>query len=172
MKKSYYFAGMVVLVLFTLLIIGLFKSPSSIPSPLLGKPLPQISLELLFEKEKIENTLSACTKPYCLVTIWASWCASCVAEHAELVILSSQPTIALIGITHQDTRDQAQEWINKRGNPYAKLFFDQEGNYGFLLGSYGVPESFLLDKNKIVLHRWAGPVHASEVLQLINTKTL
>ena len=154
--------------LIVLLGFGLYREPVPIPSPLVGKPLPSMQLPPLGTPAPAEVS-DACAGSYCLINLFASWCTGCITEHSELLALDKSNVLTLVGINHQDTQEGAYKML-AMGNPYQTVFFDQEGSYGFALGAYGVPESYLVGPDGLVLTRIAGPITAgdvSSILQLV-----
>ena len=94
-----------------------------------------------------------------IVNIWASWCVPCIAEHPLLMELSKDQSIKLIGLNYRDNLDNALIFINKFGNPYSQILIDSNGALGIEFGAYGEPETFLINKNKIIIKRFVGPIN-------------
>ena len=103
---------------------------------------------------------------YYLVNIWASWCVPCREEHSLLMELSKNQSIKLIGLNYRDNLKNAKEFINKLGNPYSQILVDDKGTLGIEFGAYGVPETFLIDKNKKIIKKFVGPIN-QEILNSI-----
>ena len=103
---------------------------------------------------------------YYLVNIWASWCVPCREEHSLLMELSKNQSIELIGLNYRDNLKNAKEFINKLGNPYSQILVDDKGTLGIEFGAYGVPETFLIDKNKRIIKKFVGPIN-QEILNSI-----
>ncbi len=140
-------------VLVVVLAIGLTRDPSRVSSPLVGQPVPAFQAERLGSAE--ENFDSAALRgEWSLLNVWASWCATCLEEHDLLMRLSEQ--LALYGINHRDTRDEAQNWLQVYGNPYRSSAFDEHGEVGIELGVYKVPETFLLDPEGVIRYKHIG----------------
>ncbi len=142
------FAGLVVM-----LAIGLTRDPSRVSSPLVGLPVPAFQAERLSSAE--EKFDSAVLRgEWSLLNVWASWCTTCLEEHELLMRLSQQ--LALYGINHRDTRDEARNWLQVYGNPYRSSAFDEYGEVGIELGVYKVPETFLLDPDGVIRYKHIG----------------
>jgi len=103
---------------------------------------------------------------YYLVNIWASWCVPCREEHSLLMELSKNQSIKLTGLNYRDNLKNAKEFINKLGNPYSQILVDDKGTLGIEFGAYGVPETFLIDKNKKIIKKFVGPIN-QEILDSI-----
>jgi cytochrome c biogenesis protein CcmG/thiol:disulfide interchange protein DsbE len=84
-----------------------------------------------------------------IVNIWASWCVPCRAEHPLLMQLSKNELIKVIGLNYRDNFNNAKKFIDDFGNPYSRILIDKDGILGVEFGAYGVPETFLIDKQKI-----------------------
>ena len=79
-------------------------------------------------------------------------------EHPYINQLSKEKGIKVIGINYKDDTKKAIEWLKKLGNPYSNVAVDLNGNIGINWGVYGMPETFIVNKNNIVLYRQAGPI--------------
>ena len=101
-----------------------------------------------------------------IVNIWASWCVPCRKEHPLLMKLSKNQSIRLIGLNYRDNFDNAKKFINEFGNPYSQILIDNDGTLSVEFGAYGVPESFIIDKNKKILRKIIGPIN-KEILEEI-----
>lgn len=148
------------LVIFLALAVFLFrgigKDSTSIPSPLLGKPLPEFALSSLYDESKTLNA-SDLTGP-ALINVWATWCPSCKQEHAQLNKIARDEGVTIYGINYKDDRSKAQVWLEKYLDPYAKNVFDPEGKLGLDLGVYGAPETYLIDAEGIIRYKHIGVV--------------
>ena len=93
-----------------------------------------------------------------IVNIWASWCVPCRTEHPLLMELSKNQSIKLIGLNYRDNQINAKSFINEFGNPYSKILIDNDGTLSVEFGAYGVPETFIIDKNKRIIKKITGPI--------------
>jgi cytochrome c biogenesis protein CcmG, thiol:disulfide interchange protein DsbE len=103
---------------------------------------------------------------YYLVNIWASWCIPCRTEHSLLMELSKYESIKLIGLNYKDNLNNAKTFINELGNPYYQILIDRDGTVSVEFGAYGVPETFLIDKNKNIINKFVGPIN-QEIVEKI-----
>jgi len=83
---------------------------------------------------------------------------SCREEHPLLNELAKQQTIPIIGLNYKDQDDAAKEWLSKMGDPYQLSIVDRSGNVGINYGVYGVPETFLINSQGIIVHKFTGPL--------------
>jgi cytochrome c biogenesis protein CcmG/thiol:disulfide interchange protein DsbE len=154
-------AVFVVMVIF--LAIGLTLDPREVPSPFIGKPAPAFTLPQVADAGK---TLSPADfkGQVVLVNVWASWCVSCRQEHPVLLELARKNLVPIYGLNYKDAREDAQAWLNQFGNPYTASAFDADGRVGIDWGVYGVPETFVIDRDGIIRHKQTGPI-TPEILE-------
>jgi cytochrome c biogenesis protein CcmG/thiol:disulfide interchange protein DsbE len=144
------------------LAMGLKLKPSEIPSPLVGKPVPAFSAPKLDNPE--QNLTPADLKGQVwLFNVWASWCVSCRQEHEVLTQFSGQKTVTIVGLNYKDDPAAAKSWLQSLGNPYNVSIMDQDGRIGIDWGVYGVPETFVVDKQGVVRYKHTGPVGAGDI---------
>jgi cytochrome c biogenesis protein CcmG, thiol:disulfide interchange protein DsbE len=138
---------------------GLYGNPSTIPSVLIGKPAPTFSLDPIAESG-IPGLRSDELKQgsVTIVNIWASWCAPCRQEHPLLMELAERQDIRLVGINNKDEAENARRFLGTLGNPFAAIGADQSGRVTIDWGSYGVPETFIIDGQGIIRFKWIGPI--------------
>jgi cytochrome c biogenesis protein CcmG/thiol:disulfide interchange protein DsbE len=140
-----------------LLVYGLGTDPSKVPSPLIGKPVPQFSLPDLTDSARTVSTEDLRGK-VSLVNVWASWCSSCRAEHASLMALSSNPDFQIVGLNWKDDAKDATAVLQMSGNPYAMIAYDPDNKVGIDWGVYGAPETFVVDQHGIIRYKQIGPI--------------
>jgi cytochrome c biogenesis protein CcmG, thiol:disulfide interchange protein DsbE len=161
--KRYLLPLLVFIVLLGFLAAGLSLKPREVPSPLIDKPAPAFSLPVLATPDKQLGLQDLRGKVW-LLNVWASWCVACRVEHPLLVELSGQGVVPIYGLNYKDKRDDALGWLAKFGNPYVASLSDAEGLVGIDYGVYGVPETFVIDKNGMIRMKHIGPV-TPEVLR-------
>ena len=96
---------------------------------------------------------------YYILNIWASWCVPCRTEHPLLMELSKNQSIRLIGLNYKDDLKNAKKFIDEFGNPYSQILIDNDGTLSVEFGAYGVPETFLIDKDKKIIEKFVGPIN-------------
>ncbi len=169
--KKFFIPFILFSILIGVFLIGLQGDPREIPSPFIGKPAPNFSLPELYDPSKIisNNSLKG---EVVLINVWASWCTACRQEHHHLLELTNKYNINLIGLDYKDTAQDAKNWLEEFKNPYSDIAFDHDGRVGIDWGVYGVPETFVLDKQGIIRHKVIGPIDDSiiqnDLLPLIN----
>ena len=101
-----------------------------------------------------------------IVNIWASWCVPCRTEHPLLMRLSKNQSVKLIGLNYKDNLNNAKKFIREFGDPYSQIIIDNDGTLSVELGAYGVPETFIIDKNKKIIKRFIGPINRKIVEEI------
>ena len=145
---------------------GLQLDPRHIPSTLVDKPLPAFHLPMLLQPEKmITNT--DWKGQVAIINLWASWCESCIHEHALLKQLSKNTSLRIYGINYKDDRDQAKQWLARHGNPYTMIVADEAGQAAIDLGVYGTPETFVIDAKGIIRYKHIGVLNEKVVNQTL-----
>jgi len=145
------------LVLAGFLYVGLKLDPREVPSPLVGKPAPAFTLPQLHEPTKQFSPADMKGKVW-LLNVWASWCVSCKEEHPILVELARQNIVPIYGLDYKDKRVDAEMTLRAGGDPYVLSVSDLEGRVGIDYGVYGVPETYVIDKQGIIQYKQIGPV--------------
>lgn len=160
------FAGLAVL-----LYSGLGKDPSIVPSPLIGKPVPDFDLPELRDASARVRAADLRGKPY-LVNVWGSWCVTCRVEHPLLMRFAAERKLAIVGLNWKDEPEEARRWIKQFGDPYAHIPQDLDGRTAIDFGVYKAPESFLVGADGTILFKQVGPltdeILAREVLPLLS----
>jgi cytochrome c biogenesis protein CcmG/thiol:disulfide interchange protein DsbE len=134
------------------------EDPHRLPSALVGKPFPTFSLPDL-HRDGVAITEADLEGRVLLVNVWATWCPTCKAEHAELARIHEETGIPLVGVVYKDDPVAARAWLERFGDPYERHIVDREGLLAIDLGVYGAPESFLVDATGRIVHKRVGDVN-------------
>lgn len=148
---------LVLAALVAVLVVGLNRDPTFVPSPLIGKPAPEFSLPRLDDSSKLLSRADL-LGDVSLVNVWATWCAGCRQEHPYLVTLARTGGVRIFGLNWKDDDTLARQWLDELGNPYAATGVDQDGRVAIDWGVYGAPETFLLDAGGNVLYKHIAPL--------------
>jgi cytochrome c biogenesis protein CcmG/thiol:disulfide interchange protein DsbE len=155
--KRYLLPLAVFLVMAGFLAVGLNRDPREVPSPLVDKPAPAFNLPRLDAPEQMISTQDLRGQVW-LLNVWASWCVACRQEHPLLVDLARAGTVKVYGLNYKDKREDALGMLRKTGDPYVKSVSDTEGLVGIDYGVYGVPETFVIDKQGVIRYKQIGPI--------------
>lgn len=153
----------VFIALLLLLGAGLSLNPRLVPSPLVGKALPEFALARLREPGQSLSHADL-TGKVSLLNAWATWCVECRREHPVLVDIARQGDVPVYGLNYKDQRAEALTWLERLGDPYVASGFDADGRVGIDLGVYGLPETFLVDARGVIVHKHIGPI-SNEIWQ-------
>ncbi|HXX82815.1 MAG TPA: DsbE family thiol:disulfide interchange protein [Casimicrobiaceae bacterium] len=151
------------LILLAFLWVGLGRDPREVPSPLIGKPAPAFSLSQLHEPSQALSNSDLRGKVW-LLNVWASWCVSCREEHPLLMQLAAGKTVPIYGLDYKDDPGSGKAWLAQNGDPYTASIVDRDGRVGIDYGVYGVPETFVVDKEGVIRYKQIGPLSV-EALQ-------
>ena len=163
-----------------LLAVGLKLDPRDVPSPLVGKPAPLFSLEQVAAPGAARQTFSPqdMRGKVWLLNVWSTWCVSCRQEHPVLVDMARRHALTLVGLNYKEVRgdaafdidkitpererqmalERANVWLKRHGDPYVLSTLDLDGRVGIDYGVYGVPETYVIDKDGIIRMKHTGPI--------------
>ena len=141
--------------LIVLLGVGLRLNPREVPSPLIGKPAPAFELPLLTAPERSFSQKDMLGKVWVL-NVWASWCAPCLVEHPQISRLSG--AVPVVGLNYKDAREDALPWLARNGNPFVATVYDGAGRIALDYGVYGVPETYVIDRQGVIRYKRIGPI--------------
>jgi cytochrome c biogenesis protein CcmG/thiol:disulfide interchange protein DsbE len=142
---------------------GLYLNPRDVPSPLIGKAVPQFNVPVLADSSKTLSSAELKGKVY-LLNVWGSWCVSCRDEHPVLVELAKRGSLPIYGLNWKDKQDEALAWLARFGDPYVLSGVDRDGKVAIDFGVYGAPETYLVDREGIVRFKQTGPL-TSKILE-------
>lgn len=154
-RYAYVLIPLAFLALVAVLGIGLTLDPRKVPSPLIGKPVPEFSLPPV--KGRTLGLASADLKSeVSVVNVFASWCVPCRQEHPLIQRLARE--VPVHGLNYKDKPDDAARWLDELGDPYSRTGADLDGRVAIDWGVYGVPETFLVDREGRIAYKHIGPV--------------
>ena len=156
---------LVFIVIFIIFYKGLQNTNIYTPNSKSSFEVPSVSVKL-FNSNEIVNTLEIFSSDkFYLLNIWSSWCVPCRQEHSILMELTKNDNLKVIGINYKDTIKNANNFLKELGNPYDNIIFDNKGTNAIEWGAYGVPESFLINNNKII-KKYIGPLNKGSIEEI------
>jgi len=93
-----------------------------------------------------------------MLNVWASWCATCRSEHPVIRRYAAQSGTPVLGLNYKDSLPEAKAWLQRFGDPYQAVLFDERGDTGIDFGVIAVPESFIIDKQGMIRYKQVGMV--------------
>jgi cytochrome c biogenesis protein CcmG/thiol:disulfide interchange protein DsbE len=155
----------VFIIIFIIFYQGLQNTNIYTPDSKTSFEVPSVSVKL-FNSDEIINTLEIFNSDkFYLLNIWSSWCVPCKQEHPILMELMQNDNLKVIGLNYKDTKKNANNFLKELGNPYDNIIFDNKGTNAIEWGAYGVPESFLINNNKII-KKYIGPLNKRSIEEI------
>ena len=154
--RIYWVVGIFV-ALVVLLAVGLSLNPREVPSPLIGKPAPGFELPRLDAPDKSFSQKDMLGSVW-ILNVWASWCPPCLVEHPVVTELSRAGIAPVVGLNYKDAREDALPWLKRNGDPYKLSVYDAAGRIGIDYGVYGVPETYVIDRQGVIRYKHIGPL--------------
>jgi cytochrome c biogenesis protein CcmG, thiol:disulfide interchange protein DsbE len=137
--------------------------PSRIPSALIGHAAPRTELPPLAGLERDGKAVPGLDSAdfrgqVTLLNVWASWCVPCREEAALLMTLAADSRLRVVGMNYKDQPDNARRFLGRFGNPFAANGTDGNGRAAIEWGVYGVPETFVIDRDGRITYKLIGPL--------------
>jgi cytochrome c biogenesis protein CcmG, thiol:disulfide interchange protein DsbE len=151
-----------------LLAYGMTLDPRDIPSPLPGREAPEFALPMLDEPDTVR--LANLRGEVVVLNFWASWCMECRYEHSDLSLAATmyEPRgVRFFGVLYNDTPANGRAWIQQMGGQTYPALVDAGSRTAVSYGLYGVPETFIIDQNGVVVHKQIGPITLSRLASLL-----
>jgi cytochrome c biogenesis protein CcmG/thiol:disulfide interchange protein DsbE len=141
--------------------------PSAIPSALIGRPAPNFTLDGLDGSGVPGFARADLVGGVTVVNVFASWCGPCREEHPQLTELAKDRRFKLLGINYKDQADNALRFLRDFGNPYGAIVVDPKGRAAIDWGVYGVPETFLVGRDGVIIRKFVGPISREALDQAV-----
>lgn len=136
---------------------GLTMNASELPSVLIGKQVPEFTLPPV-EGRQLGLSASDLKGEVSLLNVFASWCTECRREHPVFMRLQAENVVPVHGLNYKDKPEDARNWLDELGDPYTRTGADISGRVGIDFGVYGVPETFIVDRDGVIVHKHIGAV--------------
>lgn len=136
---------------------GLTMNASELPSVLIGKQVPEFTLPPV-EGRQLGLSASDLKGEVSLLNVFASWCTECRREHPVFMRLQAENVVPVHGLNYKDKPEDARNWLDELGDPYTRTGADISGRVGIDFGVYGVPETFIVDRDGVIVYKHIGAV--------------
>lgn len=166
MKRFLVWTPLLVLVLLAVLFAGyaLKHDPKFVPAALVGKPVPALVLQPLDGGP--QRPLRVALKGPTFINVFASWCVPCIQEAPTLLAMETQGA-RIVGIAYKDDPVASQAFLDRYGNPFVEILTDRDGRAGVELGVSGVPETFLVGVDGVVIAKHSGPMTLADAESML-----
>ena len=157
-----------IFITFFILLLGLKKENNYLPQTTHFKIEDTLNLQSLYSDKKLFLNDLFLKDNFTLINIWASWCLPCKDEHPYLINLSKSLNLNIIGINYKDDSNNAKKFLLELGNPYREVLIDNDGVKSIELGAIGVPETYLVNKEKKIIKKFIGPLNQNNFNEILN----
>ena len=168
MKRLLLWVPAIVVVIFLVIFASGLRSPESrtVPSGLVGKPLPAFKLDAAMPGEPGLSSDAFRTGKPKILNLFASWCVPCAAEAPHLLRLQ-EAGIEINAVAIRDKPADIGRFLERHGNPYHRIGADPASAVQISLGSSGVPESFIVDGKGVIRYQHIGDIRAEDVDRIL-----
>lgn len=170
MRIGFLLPALVFALLAVALGVGLTLKPREIPSALIDKPIPDFALPPVQGRTAGLSSGDLRTGEVSMVNVFASWCGPCRTEHPILMDIAKAGTLPLHGLNYKDKPEAAASFLRSLGDPYRRTGADRDGRVSIEWGVYGVPETFLIDRQGRIAFKHVGPLTPEVMERTINPK--
>lgn len=136
------------------------KDPLLAPSPLIDQPVPDVTMQLLGEEGTV--SLRDLRGEVVVVNFWASWCLPCRTEFPHLNAAArdyADSGVRFVGVVYQERASNALGFLDEVGWPDGYIHtIDPDSRAAIEFGVYGIPETFVVDRDGVVRHKISGGV--------------
>ncbi len=163
-KFSYIFVFLTISFILLIFFKSLFENKIYIPAK--QKNIENISIKEFYSDRNLKIKELFENKKFIVINIWASWCVPCRQEHEYIKNISEIPDLKMIGLNYKDKKDNAQKFLDELGNPFDIILLDPNGTKSIFLGAYGVPETYIIDRELNILRKYIGPINSENEIEI------
>ena len=163
-KFSFIIFFLIIAFIITIFFKSLFENNNYVPKKI--NKVENISIEEFYSNNELKIKELFDNEKYIIINIWASWCIPCRQEHKYIKNISKKNNSKIIGLNYKDNKDNAKRFLDELGNPYDIILKDSNGTKSIFLGAYGVPETFIIDRELNILRRYIGPINQKNVVEI------
>ena len=137
--------------------IGLTKDPRRMETTLIDQDFPAFTLSDLYQPD-LQHTENVLKGRVSIVNVFGSWCVTCNVEHPILMDMAKDSTLHMVGHNWRDDRENARNWLSRKGDPYETIIFDPDSLLAIDLGVTAAPETFITDKAGRIRYKHTGAI--------------
>lgn len=146
--------------------------PQRLPSALIGRQAPQVSMPALQGLNEKGTQIpgldpAAFIGKVSVINVWASWCVPCHDEAPILTELGKDTRLQLVGINYKDAADNARRFLGRYGNPFGIVGVDGNGRGSIEWGVYGVPETFVVGRDGKIAYKLVGGINQENLAKVL-----
>lgn len=161
-----------VTVLLAVVLASRFGSdPNLVSSPLIGQPAPNLTLPALDGSGDV--ALRSDDGTITIVNFFASWCLECRTEHDDLLAVANGfagSGVRMVQVAFQDDIADTNRFLDELGRSEVTTYLDDpDSRAAIAFGVFGVPETYFIDGNGIVVGKIQGESTALLLGQTIDT---
>ena len=132
--------------------------PALVQSPLVGQPAPGFQLQTLDGERTVD--LANLEGDIVIVNFFASWCLQCRAEHADLVATAdafANQDVTFVQVSYQENSDDTLAYLSEVGSSSETVYLqDESSRTAIAYGVFGIPETYFIDSNGVVVGKIIG----------------
>ena len=168
MKRNLIYLIILIIIFFVFYVFfkGLNKVNIYTPNEITNKKIVNFSSKELYTQKNVSFSDILLDNKFTIVNIWSSWCLPCRDEHKYLIKLGQKNNLNMVGINYKDDPTNAKKFIDQFGNPFSLILIDKDGTIAIELGAYGIPETFLINKDKKIIKTFIGNLTDDSVNQI------
>ena len=163
-KFSFIIFFLIIAFIITIFFKSLFENNNYVPKKI--NKVENISIEEFYSNNELKIKELFDNEKYIIINIWASWCIPCRQEHKYIKNISKINNSKIIGLNYKDKKDNAKRFLDELGNPYDIILKDSNGTKSIFLGAYGVPETFIIDRELNILRKYIGPINKENEVEI------
>lgn len=160
MRKTFALIPLVVFgVLAAAFALNLGRDSRVVPSAMIGRPAPEFVLPALPGRTRGLSNADFAQNQVSVLNVFASWCIPCRAELPYLQQLAETTGVPIYGLNYKEKNpEDGAAFLAKYGDPYTLVGMDLSGRTAIDFGVYGIPETFLIDRDGRIRYRHVGPI--------------
>lgn len=168
MKRGILWVPLALFILFVAVVAMRLYAPSEdrVRSRMVGQPMPTFALDAALPAKPTATSVAFGQGKARVLNIFASWCVPCIAEAPQLEALAARG-IPIDAIAIRDRPEDIRVFLDRYGDPFQAIGADPDSSVQMLLGSSGVPETFVIDGQGIIRHQHIGAINPNQLDEIV-----